>query len=172
MSFENPGAFKEAQNRIREKQEKEKIIVLESREDFEKWKEKVRKRKTLDVYELKRRIETGKSLSSLKNDIESALREGSISFETYQKTLRSLENKEQNTKEEYEIEMTQIPFSQNALAKYLEEKPFWQNAIVDVLGMMYGFFVQWSALLVILLWNLLLDLLKLPRDIYREYVKL
>ncbi len=34
---------------------------------------------------------------------------------------------------------------------------------------MYGFFVQGSALMVILIWNMLLDLLKLPRDIYTEF---
>ncbi len=76
---------------MREKQEDEKTIVLEKQENFEKGKEKLRKKKTLDVFELKHRIETGRSLQGLKGDIENALHEGTISFETYQKTLRSLE---------------------------------------------------------------------------------
>ncbi len=155
---------------MREKQEDEKAIVLEKQENFEKGKEKVRKKKTLDVFELKHRIETGRSLSSLKGDIENALHEGTISFEIYQKTLRSIEGgeKEETGEISHEIDLTKIPFSGNALAQYLENKKIGENPLVDILGVMYGFFVQGSALMVILIWNMLLDLLKLPRDIYTE----
>jgi predicted RNA-binding protein associated with RNAse of E/G family len=85
----------------------------------------VRKKKTLDVFELKRRIETGKSLSSLKDDIQDALREGTISFESYQKTLRVLENTDANNeqnKDLWDIRQEKLPFSANALAQYLENK--------------------------------------------------
>ncbi len=171
MSWENPWAFNEARNRINEKQDKEKEIVEEKIVNFEKSKERLRKWKKLDVFELKRRIETGKSLSTLKTDIEHALKEWSISFEIYQKTLRSLENwdkspvLEENT---IEIILSKLPFQDTKLAQYFENQKFWENQIVDLLGMMYGFFVQGSALMVILIWNMIVDLLKLPGDIYTE----
>lgn len=59
---ENPGAYHEARNRIREKNDKEKVIAEVVQEQYEKSKEKLTKRKTLDIYELKHRIETGHSL--------------------------------------------------------------------------------------------------------------
>ncbi len=73
MSNENPGAYNEARNRIREKQEQERVIVEKKKEDFEVGKEKVYRKKKLDVFELKHHIETGRSLESLKNDVRSAL---------------------------------------------------------------------------------------------------
>jgi hypothetical protein len=169
---ENPWAYNEARNRIRDKQENEKEIIAEKIVDFEKSKERLRKWKKLDVFELKRRIETGKSLGSLKTDIEAALKEWSISFETYQKTLRSLEQWEKPTvsleQSDYELDLSKLPFQNTELAQYFENQKFWDNKIVDLLGLMYGFFVQWSALMVILIWNMILDLIKLPHDIYIE----
>lgn len=100
MPFENPGAYDEARKRIREKSEKEQIIVENTIENFEKSKERITKKKSLDVFELKRRIETGKSLDSLKTEIEDALKEGNISFETYTKTLRDLRKKTSQSDED------------------------------------------------------------------------
>ncbi len=168
---ENPGAYNEARNRIRDKQENEKEIIEEKIVNFEKSKERLRKWKKLDVFELKRRIETGKSLSSLKIDIEVALKEWSISFEMYQKTLRSLEKWEKPWSlqdDDFELNLSKIPFQDTKLAQYFENQKFWDNQIADLLGIMYGFFVQGSALMVILIWNMILDLLKLPHDIYTE----
>ncbi len=70
MSIENPGAYQEAKNRMREKQEQEYNVIEKKREDFEVGKEKIRKTKKLDVFELKRKIETGQSLHLLKSDIQ------------------------------------------------------------------------------------------------------
>ena len=75
MPNENPGAYNEARDRIREKKEKEIILVETKKEDFEKSKSILRKKKTLDVGELKRHIETGRSLEGLKLDIKNALNE-------------------------------------------------------------------------------------------------
>jgi hypothetical protein len=58
MSLENPGAYDEARKRIRENTERETVIKETTTEDFEKDKQRLRKKKTLDVFELKRRIET------------------------------------------------------------------------------------------------------------------
>jgi hypothetical protein len=58
MSHENPGAYREAQNRIRDVADREKVIIEERTESFEKGKEKIRKGKKLDIFELRRRIET------------------------------------------------------------------------------------------------------------------
>lgn len=170
---ENPGAYNEARNRIREKQDNEKEIIEEKIVNFEKSKERLRKWKKLDVFELKRRIETGKSLSTLKIDIEAALREWSISFEMYQKTIRSLENWERSEdikeEESFSLNLSKLPFQDTQLVQYFENQKFWDNQLIDLLGMMYGFFVQWSALMVILIWNMLMDLIKLPRDLYTEF---
>lgn len=45
MSHENPGAYDEARKRIREKKEMEVSVIEVKKEDFEKGKEKLRKRK-------------------------------------------------------------------------------------------------------------------------------
>jgi hypothetical protein len=42
---ENPGAYNEAHNRIREKKEQEKVVVESMQEHFEKSKERLTKRK-------------------------------------------------------------------------------------------------------------------------------
>lgn len=168
---ENPWAYNEARNRIREKQDEEKNIIEEKIVNFEKSKERLRKWKTLDVFELKRRIETGNSLSSLKSDIENALKEWTISFEVYQKTLRTLEKTENNewiTEEQSELILSKLPFQNTAIVQFFENQKFGENTLIDLFGIMYGFFVQGSAIMVILIWNMILDLLKLPRDIYRE----
>lgn len=165
MSLENPGAYDEARKRIREKKENDENTLEKKKEGFETEKSMLRKKKHLDVFELKRRIETGQSLESLKTDILDALKEWNISFETYEKTLRNLweEKKKDERKDIYDT--VAIPFDSNKLAKYLEGKTWGENPFVDILGLMYGFFIQWSAILVILLWRLLMDLLMLPKDL-------
>ncbi len=60
-------------------------------EEFEKSKEKMRKRKGLDVHGLRQKIETGNSLDSLKSDIRAALSEGTISRDTYDSVIASLD---------------------------------------------------------------------------------
>jgi hypothetical protein len=40
-----------------------------------------------------------------------------------------------------------------------------------MVGFLYGFFVQGSSILVIIAWKILMDLLKLPMDVYREIQK-
>ena len=75
MSTENPGVYNETRDRIREKKEKETRIVESKKEDFEKSKSLLRKRKTHDVRELQQQIETGNSLDLLKSDIKNALSE-------------------------------------------------------------------------------------------------
>jgi|GEM_PF-5528844 len=73
--LENPGAYNEARNHNREKKEQENLIVEKYKEDFIENREKLRKKKKLDISELKRRIETGQSLESLKSAIREAIRE-------------------------------------------------------------------------------------------------
>jgi hypothetical protein len=75
MSLENPGAYDEARKRIREKKENDENTLEKKKEGFETEKSMLRKKKHLDVFELKRRIETGQSLESLKTDILDALKE-------------------------------------------------------------------------------------------------
>lgn len=175
MPSENPGAYDEARKRIRETKESEAVIIEKKKEGFEKEKTILRSKKALDVFELKRRIETGHSLESLKADILNALKEGNISFETYEKTLRNLTETDDATREkEYQdlsYDQISVPFDQNKLAKYLEEKKWGENPLVDLLGLMYGFFIQGSAILVILLWRLLIDLLNLPKDLRAQFKK-
>jgi hypothetical protein len=68
-------------------------VIEKKKEDFEKGKEKIHSKKKLDVFELKRRIETGHSLHTLKSDIEEALRSGQISIDTYTNTIDLIEKK-------------------------------------------------------------------------------
>ncbi len=76
--------------------EQETIIKEQVTENFEKTKERVRSGKKLDVFELKRRIETGQSLSLLKGDIQSALENGHISIDTYTNALKVIDEKTHN----------------------------------------------------------------------------
>lgn len=109
-------------------------MIEEKKEHFEKTKERIRKKKTLDVFELKRHIETGHSLEDLKESIKQALKEGSISIDTYQKTLDALNQDvihiEWNKNSTLSVDP--VPFSQNALAKYLEEAKLGENVLVDM----------------------------------------
>ena len=165
---ENPGAYNEARNRIREQKEKEKVIAESVVEHFEKSKEKLHKKKWLDIYELKRKIETGHSLDSLKSDIREALKDGDISIETYNQALSDISERDDREKKLPEINPDTLPFSQNEFAQWLEKQPLGANIWADMAGFLYGFFVQGSTILVIIAWNILMDLLKLPRDVYRE----
>jgi signal recognition particle GTPase len=164
---ENPGAYQESRNRIREKEEQEKRVREGERADFEISKEKLRKQKHLDVFMLKNRIETGNSLELLKQDLGEALKEGLISLETYEKSMEDVRDSER--KERKIDESTRLmPLAQAKLTQFFEKAPLGENIVTDVLGFLYGFFVQGSAVLVILIWNLLVDLLKLPYDALQE----
>lgn len=169
---ENPGAYNEARNRIREKQEQEKVIVEKKKDEFEISKEKVYTKKKLDVFELKRRIETGHSLSLLKDDIKQALDQGDISIDTYNKALDAMQQEKTTEKrdlDEYIIDPNTLPLSQNALAQYLEKQKIGENILVDIAGFTYGF-TQGSVFLLFLLGRMVIDFLLLPRDIY-EFLK-
>lgn len=169
MSGENPWAFSEANNRIREKVEREKMIIEETKEDFEKNKERIRKKKGLDVFQLKRKIETGQSLDVLKDAIKLAFHEGTISKDAFEKTMKTLDGDFKEKNSVYSpMPSGNIPFSQNEFARMLEEAKLWENILVDIAGIFYGFFVQGSAILVIIAWKILTDLLFLPRDILQE----
>lgn len=170
MPNENPGAYSEARDRIREKNDREHTIVESKKEDFEKTKTLLRKKKTLDVGELKRRIETGHSLDSLKSEIRIAYSDGTISQDTYDRVIASIERWEHKWAIEIgTIDPNKLPFSQNKLAQYLENQPLGVNIWSDMIWFLYGFCVQGSAILVIIAWKILMDFLFIPRDIYREF---
>lgn len=172
MPNENPWAYNEANNRIHETAEKEKVIIEQKKEDFEKNKERVRKKKTLDVFGLKRKIETTQSLEGLKDSIRQAFREGAISKDAFEKTMETL-NQDVSNKNipKYHLDPQKLPFSQNEFAKMLEEASLGENVFVDITGVFYGFFVQGSAIMVILAWKIFTDLLFLPKDVYQEFIK-
>jgi hypothetical protein len=170
MPNENPGVYSETRDRIREKKEKETILVESKKEDFEKSKNILRKKKSLDVRELQRHIETGNSLDSLKSEIKAALSEWTISRDTYDKVIASLDGGDE-IQDIWQIDPNSLPLSQNKVAKYLENQPLGENIWTDLVWFLYGFVVQWSAILIIIAWKILTDLLFLPRDIYREITK-
>ena len=165
---ENPGAYNEARNRIREKKEQEKVVAEAVVEHFEKSKEKLTKKQWLDIFELKRKIETGHSLESLKSDIRDALQEGDISIETYNQALSDITERDVREKKLPDINPNTLPFSQNEFARFLEAQPLGKNIWADMVWFLYGFVVQGSAILVIIAWKILIDLLKLPVDVYHE----
>ncbi len=169
---ENPGAYSEARNRIRETKEKEIGIREIKKEEFEKSKSLLRNQKTLDVRELQRHIETGNSLDSLKSEIRNALSKWTISRDTYDRVIASIDHGVNSWISDIgSIDPDKIPFSQNKLAKYLENQSLGDNIWLDIVWFLYGFIIQGSALLVIIAWQILIDLLFLPRDIYIELRK-
>ncbi len=130
---EQPGAYSEARNRIREKEQQEQKQLDTIVEYFEKQKETMRVGKKFDIFELRRKIETGKSLSGLKVDIEAALQSGNISRETFDQMQASLERRiqgeTQKTKETLPamIAPEDLPFSSSDLARFLEKKRLGEN---------------------------------------------
>lgn len=165
---ENPWAYDEARNRIREKQEQEKVTVERKKAEYEIGREKVFTRKKLDVWDLRRKIETGHSLSLLKDEVRQALDEGSISLDTYNTVIEAMRASESMNPEnirDFLIDPNTLPLSQNRLAQYLEQKKIGENIFVDMAGFAYGF-TQGSVFLLFLLGKIILDFLLLPRDIY------
>jgi signal recognition particle GTPase len=119
---ENAGAYQESRNRIREKEEREKRAHEEERADFEVSKEKLRKRKHLDVFALKNRIETGHSLELLKQDLSEALQEGLISLETYEKSMEDVRDSERKERKMDES-LRALPLAQAKLTQFFEKAP-------------------------------------------------
>lgn len=157
--MENPGAYNEARNRIREKKEQEVIAIEQYKEDFIENKEKIRKKKKLDMSELRRRIETWQSLDSLKSAIQEAIREWWLEWSLARETLDAIENYENIEKDK------KLPFANNKIAQFFEEAHLGDNIIIDIGWFLYGFTVQGSAVLVIIAWKIFIDTLFLPRDI-------
>ena len=135
---ENPGAYNEARDRIREQKEKEKVIAESVVEHFEKSKEKLHKKKWLDIYELKRKIETGHSLDSLKSDIREALKDGDISIETYNQALSDISERDDREKKLPEINPIRFHFLRmsshsGSRSNHSEPiyEPIWQDSSMD-----------------------------------------
>jgi hypothetical protein len=173
--MENPGAYDEARKRIRENSERETVIIEEKKESFEKGKEKIRSRKKLDVFELKRRIETGQSLEHLKSDVKNALDIGAISIDTYKDALERIDIREKNEKKpeitpDYILDTKDYPFSDSALTKYFESQKLGDNLLVDIAGFAYGV-AQGSIFLLWLAGRIVLDTLLLPVDLYRMVIE-
>lgn len=170
MPWENPGAYDEARKRIRESKESETVVIEKKKEDFEKSKEKLYSKKKLDIFELRRRIETGQSLNTLKSDIKEALSTGQISIESYSDVIGMLDREQKKSEEphpepEYVIDMDGIPLAQSPLTQYFERQKLGDNIFVDMAGFTYGV-AQGSLFLIYLAGRIVLDTLLLPRDIY------
>ncbi len=177
MPWENPGAYDEARKRIRENSERETIIIEEKKENFEKWKEKIRSSKKLDVFGLKRRIETGQSLELLKGDVKEALDRGEISLDTYKNALERIEDLDAAKEKEkriaivpdYTFDPKVYPLSNLPITQYFESQKFWQNLLIDLAGIAYGV-AQGSIFLLWLAGRMVLDALLLPVDFYQYFV--
>ncbi len=170
MSNENPWAYNEARNRINENKEREKIIIEEKKENFEKTKERIKSRKKLDVFELKRKFETGNSLSILKSDIKEALDRGDISIETYTNVITELNRGKEKVKtlatSGFILDPKAFPFSDTALSIFFDKQRLGDNLLIDLGGFVYGF-VQGSVFLLFLFGRIILDTLLLPIDLYK-----
>lgn len=170
MPNENPWAYNEARNRINENKEREKIIIEEKKENFEKTKERIKSRKKLDVFELKRKFETGNSLSILKSDIKEALDRGDISIETYANVITELDRDKEKVKilatADFILDPKAFPFSDTALSAFFDKQRLGDNLLIDLGGFVYGF-VQGSVFLLFLFGRIILDTLLLPIDLYK-----
>ena len=89
---ENPWAYNEVRNRLREEKERERKALENLVERFEKEKTHMRAEKKFDIFELKSRIETHRSLNTLRSDIDKALREGIISREMFDTLKNKIEH--------------------------------------------------------------------------------
>lgn len=171
MVSENPGAYDEARKRIHENKERELIVIEEKKEQFEKSREKLYSRKKLDVFELKRRIETGQSLELLKSEIREAFSFGDISVDTYRDVLDRLNirEKKENTLPipTYTVDQNVYPLAGHSLTKYFERQKLGENLFVDILGFIYGV-GQGSLFLLWLIGRIILDALLLPMDVYHK----
>lgn len=173
MPWENPGAYDEARKRIRENKERETVIIEEKKESFEKGKEKIRSRKKLDVFELKRRIETGQSLELLKSDVKDALDHGEISIDTYKNALERIESIDSKHEKEKRVKVipdkifdpNDYPLSGLPITQYFESKKLGENIFIDIAGFAYGV-AQGSLFLLWLAGKVVVDALLLPLDIY------
>ena len=127
---ENPWAYNEARNRLREEKERERKVLENLVELFEKKKTHMRTEKKFDIFELKSRIETHRSLNTLRSDIDKALREGIISremFDTLKNKIEFIEHlPEKNilTKQSEKVffDDEDLPFGKTNIAKFLEKK--------------------------------------------------
>ncbi|MBS9783815.1 hypothetical protein KGV55_00520 [Candidatus Gracilibacteria bacterium] len=169
MSREKAGAYHEAEKRLQENIiDNEKKRLEKVQEHFFENKEKLHSKKKFDIFSLRHQLEIGRTLLSLKNELKEAFSEGEISQREYTDSLETLEN-EKTQKEEKENTPTMtdfpLPFSDSKLAQYFEEKTLGENIGADIVGFLYGFAIQGSTILIILLWRILTDTLLLPKDI-------
>lgn len=170
MSRENPWAYHEARNRLREQERRERDQMEGVVEHFEKQRALSRVNRRLDIFELRRKIETGHSLDSLRKEISEALRGEIISRDTFDVLQASLDATELHRhREATSWEGSDIPFGNTALAQIYEQSPLWNNFRTDIAGFSYGFFVQGGAIMIILLWRILYDFLMLPRDVLEAW---
>lgn len=177
---ENPGAYQEARNRLREQKEKEQSLKENIIEKFEKEKALHRTQKKFDIFELRHRIETGNSLNTLQSDIQEALRRGLISRETFDSLEKKIDviiqhpeklREMKKTSENNSVSDQDVPLGNTELAKFFENKKIGENFLIDIAGFSYGFVVQGGAIFIILIYKILHDILFLPRDIYKELKK-
>jgi hypothetical protein len=120
---------------------------------------------------LKRRIETGQSLDSLKSDIKEALDAGNISVDTYKDALERIDIREKHEKKpevkpDYLLDPSDYPFADFPLTKYFESQKLGENILVDIAGFAYGV-AQGSVFLLWLAGRIVLDTLLLPIDLYK-----
>lgn len=174
--IENPWVYHESRNRLREEKEREKKKIEDLVEKFEKQREYTTTEKRFDIFELKHRIETGRNLLLLQKEIAEFLKEWQISRESFEKFQEQINILKTSSDDKKNIppdlfSRDDFLFGNTDFVKFLEEKKIWENIFVDMVGFFYGFIVQWWAILVILFWKILLDIIFLPRDIYNEIKK-
>lgn len=96
--IENPGAYNESRNRLREEKEREKKMLENLTERFEKEKNLIKIEKKFDVFRLRHSLETLHSLSELKEEMRQALKEGVISRESFDHLQEQIQISEKTEK--------------------------------------------------------------------------
>jgi hypothetical protein len=117
--FETPGAFQEAKNRIREIEEQQRRKSQEAMTDWFIAKEAHLTTERYGISQLKNRIRTTSSLSSLKEDLKMALQLGEISREAYDTYLRDIEDAEDGEV----IATKDFPFGMQQFVQDMEKSP-------------------------------------------------
>jgi hypothetical protein len=170
-----PWAFDENEK----KRKKKSLESIESKEDAERFFEvqKMRISQNIARYNLlslKKKIETGGSLSELKNAISDARASGEISdadFREVQKLMETMDTDDADRifvppENNYILNISKLPGGENEFIKKLENSKLGENIVYDVISIAYGFFVQGGFILSYIALRLIFDAIALPKDIY------
>lgn len=126
-----------------------------------------------NLLSLKEKIQTGISLSDLKNTINDARKSGEISDADFREVQKLIDTIDRNPEDIFRsttpslVLPIDLPFQNSRFVKRLESSQLGEDMITDIVGVAFGFFIQGGYILGYMVLRLLFDALLLPRDVYK-----